>query len=312
MNFLRLPSSLNGATTSWSCGRGDELILLYPGDVLLSESVAIPSGLKGKKRIRQWMQANPEVCQWNPDKEKLLFLHSDGEYCHYWAVSHALWLYWCSLMPGHCMKRWIPDWMLLPPPVNGGVSALQMGDTILFRHSAWCGGTLPVAMAELFTPLQPRWFSLSTKEAGYPLSRTFCRNQVRTHGRYLNLWPGPVSVRRMPAALLAISLAFCVAQTAEFGWLLSTRISPDSMPKPALPVFQEHSAFPGAMSLLNDIQQQGPVKLEEMTLHSHHVQYALTSELPCPTLKARLRRFRFHAEYRQREELCRIKIEGNV
>lgn len=312
MKFLRLPSSTNGVVESWVQGKGREVILLYPGDALLSESVSVPPGVKGKKHIRQWMQANPEVCQWDPEKEKLLFLHHDGEYCHYWAVSHSLWMHWRSFMHNYRFIRVLPEWMLLPPPARGGISALRSDDTVLFRHSQWCGGALPASMATLLIPLNPRWFCLSTKGEGYPLSLMYCRQQGKTYGRCQLLWSGLRLSKTVLPALLSMSLAFCVAQTAEYVWLISTRISPDTIAKPELPVIRHHSAFSRAMALLSDIQQQGPVRMEDMSLHSHEVQFTLTTELTCPALKERLKPFTVDAQFRQHGGLCRIKMKGKV
>ncbi|KML19415.1 hypothetical protein VL10_23365 [Leclercia adecarboxylata] len=312
MKFLRLPPYINGSVESWSLGTDSQITVLYPGDALLSESLVLPDGLKGKPQIRQWMHANSDACQWDSSNEKLLFLHHDGHDCHYWAVADSLWQYWQVLMKKHTVIRWMPEWMLLPPPADGKIFALKAGDNILFRHSTWCGGSLPASMSHLLSPLLPRWLCLPDQKGMFQISAAYCRRQAKLHGHYRLTGSGQSLTRKMLPVAMTIGAAFSVAQTTEYLWLSSTRIPPDKIIQKENHTPEQYSALPDAMSSLTDIQLLGPVKMTDMNLHVRDIQFTLTSELPCKTLQARLKVLPISAKYQQFHDLCRIGVNGKL
>lgn len=311
MKLIRLPAQCDGAPWHWHTAGCDEEIFLLPGDALLSETLDRPAAVRTRRQMRQWLEANPGRCQWDPQKERLLSLQMQGETLSYQAVTHKLWDAWQPwLRRGRPGSPLLPDWMLLPAPQGEKFFALEADDTIVFRHEAGCGGALPLAQRDLVDAMAPRWLTLPGRGA-YALSADFLRRQVRA--------ARPAHIPRLSRALrpgLSVLLVLCSAllaeQSAEYLWLSATRTPAQThqVSSPAAPPDGNAQGVSQAMSWLQQIQQQGPVQLQSLSLTPDGVTFRVTTPLPCDEMQSRLDTLALQATFTSGQAACDITLHG--
>lgn len=319
MSFFRLPSQLNEQPQWWNWGSHQSNTILLPGDALLSETLRLPPGILRPGQVKQWLKASPDICQWRPDKDKLLKIRCEGEYCYYWAVERQLWQYWLVLIRQHARGcRWLPDWMLLPPPDKGRPFALETDDSILFRYENGSGGALPGALKHLIEPLAPRWLVRPGKELNgndYRISPVFLQQQLkRATGRCVGVGGLPSGSSLLPS-LLAVSAAFFIWQFANAAWLVSTRVPyqaqerPATLPSPETPDLSLSSS----LEWLETVQVAGPVMLRQLQWSSHSLSIEASSPVSCQILARRLEHISPAPSYQQHGDICELNLKkGNT
>lgn len=313
MKFLRLPANTEDEPQYWQWGSSQKMVVLLPGDALLSESLSIPPGVHRRSQIKQWLNASPHLCQLRPEKDQLLLLEVDGEYCYYWAVERQLWSHWCELARRYAPGcRWMPDWMLLPEPQDSRPFVLKANDSILFRYEKGCGGALPVNLHHMMDSLQPRWLSIAGKGLPFPISSTFLTQQVSVQSRG---WPVRLklpSLKNLQSMLMTISAAFFIWQSTGAAWLIATRQPPENVMVKQKTVTRKApaSALASALTLLDSIQQSGPVNFDSLTLSQQSLLMTLSSPVECNTLSSRMKTLPLQPVYHTRDEGCDLVLKG--
>ncbi|MGL5968970.1 MAG: hypothetical protein ACRCZ6_17755 [Kluyvera sp.] len=310
MKLLRLPARMDDLARWWQWGDSCDVTILLPGDALLSETLRLPEGVTTTNQAKQWLLASPDVCQWRPDKEKLLRLHCEGELCYYWAVENELWLQWQTLVeklaPG---ARWLPDWMLLPLPANARPFVMKADDIILFRHESGSGGSLPSELHGLLEPLEPRALAVPGGKEGYPVSVAFLQRQIKRHSLRWPLSMMLLSWQSLLPSLLAVCAAFLVWQSAQALWLTLTR-----QPLAIQTVTQVLNAEPEGMSWssslawLDTLQGAGPINLRHLQWSTYTINIDAVSPVRCQVLQRRLTSIHPAPSYHQSAQWCEIHL----
>lgn len=311
MKFIHLPAGCNEVAQQWQAGRGEEAVLLLPGQVLLTETIARPAAVKTSRQIRQWLLANPQLCQWDPQKETLLRVGCCGDRLFYWAVETSLWQCWKKWLRQHKGSvNVIPDWMLLPAPVGQQFFALQADDTILFRHDEWCGGALAQDKRPLVEAMQPRWLSMPDSGGDYPVTERFLALQVaRGSWRLPESLLIPVLQRVLPTLLL-LCMAFMVEQAAELTWLSVTRAPVDAEQELVLTSDNGPQGMSQALWWLQQIQYLGPVQLSSLILSQDSVSFLLSTPLSCGEMRSRLKPLPLRSSFNKVNAGCEISLQG--
>ncbi|QLK63797.1 hypothetical protein GE278_23630 (plasmid) [Enterobacteriaceae bacterium Kacie_13] len=312
MKFTRLPAHRDDAPQHWHTPGSDEDIFLIPGDALLTETLERPAAVKSRRQIKQWLQANPVLCQWDPQKERLLFTGSHGDRLFYWAVSHELWQSWQSwLRAGRGARYLLPDWMLLPMPAGGKFFALQADDTILFRHDVWSGGAIAAEQRALVAGMNPRWLSWPGAGGDYSLSGAFLSRQAKAGSQWRTRELRIPSSKVLSVLLLACG-ALLTEQSSEFIWLNETR-TPVHTAQPQAPVSAgDFTRVSQTMRWLQDIQQRGPVQLQSLTLNPDGVAFNLLTPLSCDDMQARLNELPLRPSFEPLGSGCDITLQGGA
>jgi hypothetical protein len=289
MKLIRLPARTTDEIIIWQLRQGRETIILLPGEALLCESLECPAPLKKSSQIKKWLLANPELSQWDPEKEIIIRIKKTGTQCSYWAVSISLWNYWMQLDQGrYKYSILVPDWMLLPVPRDGELTALHVNGFVVFRYDSECGGALPESDKQVVDAFLPRWFSLPALGVTRILTINFIREQARNS----KVMPPRSSIIALCNKLLLPVIILCTTLTCvlapEYIWLSSMRsseVQQDTITRPPV----EPDRLQHSLSWLQDIQQQGPVQLELMHLKKNEVEYRLRTPLNCEVMEDRLK-----------------------
>ncbi|CAI1114744.1 hypothetical protein [Serratia quinivorans] len=186
MIVLRLPDSLGDTPQVFSLGKKkcseidfstwhekNEVpeIVLAPGNCIKYDRLRIPK-LKEKGKIIDAIKNNSdESLFFHPDHDTVLFLHNDVNCVDFLSVNTSLLREWRSILTNikYGISQLIPDWGLLPVPVNGECYAMSLGKYILIRTSLVQGSALLQKQISISHTQSPRYFSLDPKHDGLPL-----------------------------------------------------------------------------------------------------------------------------------------------
>lgn len=318
MNLLILPNHIGGETQIWNfktknvqCNEIQAVIM--PGDAILSEYLEYPSICKNNKQLKQWLIANPEVSQWVPNKEKIIKIKRTNEHFYYWSVASEIWEYWMLLL-GKEYKHLpiLPDWMLLPKPKFAKTFAIKTNSNIIFRHENNCGGAISKKMSSIVEEIQPYWLGFPNSDAFYKLSLTHIKNQIRNEGMSFYVLSKMIRIfNQSLLPILIVSGAIMVIFVGE-NLLLRNQIPP----VPQLIVNKIERSLPNGLNQslkqLQNVQQQGPIYLEELSLRHDNFKLTLKTELPCIIMKERLSKFPLESTFFSEQENCRIYLSGEL
>ena len=292
-----------------------ETVILLPGDVLLSESVIMPAPVNSKRQLRQWLYTNPEVCQWDPDTEELIWVDHEDTTCYYWAVEKDTWKLWKELISEIKEPTIVfPDWMLLPPPVQGKQFALKLNDQVLCRYEKYAGSVVPLERVDLVNQLTPRWLSITGENTDSWVLSKYIQGQKKKYKEFLHLRRRKYQLKigEMQSYILCGFLAIALSQSITFIWLNMTHhpLAQDSN----IPIHKSEPRhdLSNALNILSSMQQQGPLTLEKFVLRSGTITITANSSVPCNVLKERLSALLTDVNLESLTGNCHLQITRSV
>lgn len=256
-------------------------VLIIPGSSVYVGTLSVRCLLNSRKKNIDIIIQNitPDIL-YDPQTDLILPFPQKGGELVFLIISESLWEYWMMLCRTQLTGfRWLlPDWMLLPSPLNHRCS-LILGDRLISRQGARKGVSLP-----------PEINCGAVKLSRSRLQRSpLCRQRFLQDRPVLRL-PGNAGrllsgLRRSGVLMTTVLSALLICQLVL---VLVARLYPTPPPprqEVGLPPYAR--MLTGAARLSDTI----PITLSRLQADSNSARSTLHSDTDCPTLRYKITAF---------------------